>query len=134
MATTAMSWFYRAPERRPYLIAERVNNTFWDMRITGLYLAVTRAEPPFEMHGTYNSAQVRLEWEPARWLRLGTNPGAPALTRGLANILRRKPDLSYDTAEGETVWEWWLEGADKRWQEVQGRPAFRNPAWLSSEA
>ena len=132
MTTTAATWFYRTPEKIPYLLSERVNTTFWDERLGGLWLAVVNAEPPIVMQGSYNGANVRMEWEPAKWLRLSTAPAAPALANGTANVLRRKPVIGYETAEGHTVWEWWLTGADadKRWQEIQGKPAYRNPVRL----
>jgi hypothetical protein len=130
MTTTAMSWFYRAPEKVPYFIAERVNTTFWDARIAGVMLRVERAEPPIRMTGSYSGSQVTMEWEPTKWLRLSTCPAAPALANGLANILRRKPALRYDSPDGDTIWEWWIEGVDKRWQELQGKPAFKNPQRL----
>jgi hypothetical protein len=133
MAATAASWFYRMPEKRAYYLAERVNGTLWDARIYGLSLNVTRAEPPFEMRGTYNGAAVRMEWEPSKWLRLTSAPAVPGLADGLTNVLFRKPALRYETADGDTVWEWWVDGAEKRWQEVQGKPAFRRPVRLDNQ-
>jgi hypothetical protein len=130
MAATAASWFYRTPEKNAYLLAERVNGTFWDMRFGGVLFNVVRAEPPFLLHGTYLGSDVRMEWVPNQWMRLATNPAAPTLVDGLANIIRRKPNLRYDEAGGETVWEWWLEGVDKRWQELQGKAAFGTPIRL----
>lgn len=130
MAATAASWFYRTPEKNAYLLAERVNGTFWDNRYGGVLLTVTHAEAPFAMVGTYLGSDVRMEWEPTKWLRLATNPASQALVDGVANILRRKPTLRYDMAGGETVWEWWLDGADQRWQELQGKAAFGTPMRL----
>jgi len=130
MTTTAATWFYRAPENDPYLVGERVRTTYWDERIGGLWLDATQTTPPIAMRGYYNGAAVSLEWEPGRWLRLSSAPAAPALARATANILRLKPALRYEDAEGRTVWEWWVEEADKRWQEIQGKPAFHNPARL----
>ena len=132
MTTTTATWFYRAPETIPYLLSERVNTTYWDARIGGIYLQVVSAEAPIVMQGIYNGANVRLEWEPAKWLRLSTAPASPALANGTANILRRKPVIGFQTPEGHTVWEWWIAdgAADKRWQEIQGKPVFRNPARL----
>ncbi len=133
MTTTAMTWFYRAPEKIPYYIGERVNGTFWEARMPGVFLDVVRSEPPFLMEGNYNGAPIQMEWVPNKWLRLTTCPASPALAKGLANILRRKPNLSFETADGETIWEWRLEDADQRWQQIQGKPAFRNPTRLDAE-
>jgi hypothetical protein len=130
MTTSAMTWFYNPPENIPYFISERVNTTLWDERLGGVWLTVVRAEAPFEMTGTYNGATVNMTWQPAEWLRLTTCPEAPALMKGLANVLRRQPSLRYETLDGETVWEWWIEGVDRRWQEIQGRPAYGRPARL----
>lgn len=133
MTTTAMTWFYRAPEKIPYYIAERVNGTFWEARLPGVYLDVVRAEPPIMMKGNYNGAPITLAWEPAKWLRLTTLPAAPALARGVDNILGVKASLRYETDDGETVWEWRLHDAGKRWQEIQGKPIYRNPVRLEKE-
>ncbi len=130
MAATAASWFYRTPENNAYLLAERVNGTFWDNRYGGVLLTVVKADAPFVMQGVYLGSEVRMEWEPTKWLRLATNPPAPSLVEGVANILRRKPTLSFDDANGESVVEWWLEGADKRWAELQGKAAFMAPLRL----
>lgn len=98
MAATAASWFYRTPETNGYLLAERVNGTFWDNRLGGILLTAVKSEAPFTLIGTYLGADVRMEWEPNKWMRLSTNPASPALVDGLASILRRKPDLRYDEA------------------------------------
>ncbi|MCC7358857.1 MAG: hypothetical protein IT317_05240 [Anaerolineales bacterium] len=132
MAATAASWFYRAPENNAYLLAERVNGTFWDNRLGGVLLSTVRAESPFGMIGAYQGANVRMEWEPNKWLRLATSPAVPSLVDSVANILRRKPTLRFDDADGETVWEWRLEDADKRWAEVQGKAAFGAPRRLDT--
>lgn len=132
MTTTAATWFYRAPEKEAYLIGERVRTTYWEARIGGIWLDAVQVEAPIVMQGYYNGAAVQLEWEPARWMRLSSAPAAPALAHATANILRCKPALRYEDPEGRTIWEWWLDpdAADKRWQEIQGKPAFRNPTRL----
>jgi hypothetical protein len=129
MTTTAATWFYRQPEKRPYLIAERVRTSFWDQRLGGLWLDTVSAETPIKMAGYYNGAAVTLEWEPGQWMRLATKPAAPPLAQSTANLLRRKPILRYDDTDGHTVWEWWVkpEDGERRWQEIQGRPAFGSP-------
>ncbi len=132
MTTNSATWFYHTPEKIPYLLAERVRTTFWDERFGGLWLDTVRAEAPLLMEGAHNGAHVKLEWEPAKWMRLYTAPASPALAQGVSNILRRPAALRYEDSQGFTVWEWWLEGAGKRWQEIQGKPAFRNPARLDT--
>lgn len=127
MTTTAATWFYHQPEKSPFLLAERVRTTFWDMRYGGLWLDTVRAENPIAMAGTYNGAPVKMEWEPGRWLRLATRPSLQPLADGVRLILGRKATLRYADADGYTTWEWWLDGADKRWQEIQGKPAFGSP-------
>ena len=130
MTTTAATWFYRMPEKQAYLLSERVNSTFWEARLGGVWLNVDRAESPFAMSGGYNGAEISLEWEPNKWLRLQTAPESPGLAKGLANILRRGANLRYETSDGCTVWEWRLGDADQRWAELQGKPAYRNPVRL----
>jgi len=132
MTTTAATWFYRVPENQPYLLAERVNSTFWEARLGGVWLNVEKSSPPFSMAGSYNGAEVKLEWDPNKWMRLQTTPASPGLAKGLDNILHRKADFRYETPDGQTVWEWWIANADKRWQELQGKPAFRSPARLDN--
>lgn len=135
MATTAATWFYKTPENDPYLLGERVRSTFWDERFGGLWLDVVKSESPFAMAGTHDGANVRMEWEPGKWLRVYSAPPSPALVNGVSNVLRRKPRLRYEDAEGRAVWEWYLtlETANKRWQEIQGKPAFKNPERLDKE-
>lgn len=133
MTTNASTWFYRAPENIPYYINERVNSTFWEARLGGVFLDVERAQAPYLMKGNYNGTPISMEWEPARWLRLGTAPASPGLARGLSNILQRKASLSYETEDGETIWEWRLDDTDKRWEQIQGKPAFRNPVRFDKE-
>ncbi len=130
MTTTAATWFYRMPEKQAYLLAERVNGTFWEARLGGVWLNVDKAEAPFAMSGGYNGAEIKLDWEPNQWLRLQTAPETPGLAKGLANILRRRANLRYETSDGYTVWEWRIGDADRRWEELQGQPAYRNPTRL----
>ena len=130
MTTTAATWFYRAPENQAYLLAERVNSTFWEERLGGVSLNVEKSESPFAMSGIYNGADVRMEWEPNKWMRLETAPAAPALAQGLGNALRRGANIRYETPDGHTVWEWRIADADKRWQELQGKAAFGEPVRL----
>jgi hypothetical protein len=134
MTTTAATWFYRMPEKQPYLLAERVNGTFWEERLGGVWLNVMKADSPFAMAGSYNGAEVKMEWEPNKWMRLETSPAAPALAKGLGNMLRRRANFRYETPDDHTVWEWWIGDASKRWQELQGKPVFRNPARLDRES
>jgi hypothetical protein len=130
MTTTAATWFYRTPENQSYLLAERVNSTFWEERLGGVWLNVVKSDSPILMAGGYNGADITMEWEPNKWMRLETWPAAPALAKGLSNILRRRANFRYETSDNRTVWEWWIGDASKRWQELQGKPIFRNPARL----
>ena len=134
MTTTAATWFYRPPEQQPYLLAERVNGTFWEERLGGVSLSVEKAASPFAMTGNYNGADVRMEWEPNKWMRLETAPAAPALAQGLSNALRRKANFRYATPDGHTVWEWRIADADKRWQELQGKPIYGDPVRLDNNS
>jgi len=133
MTTTAATWFYRAPENEAYLLAERVNSSFWEERLGGVYLSADKTDAAYGMSGSYNGAEVKLNWDTNKWLRLETSPAEPGLAKGLANMLRRTANFRYETAQGNTVWEWWLANADKRWQEMQGKPAFHNPARLDTK-
>jgi hypothetical protein len=73
-----------------------------------------------------------MEWEPNQWLRLTAKPEAPGLVEGLRVLLMRKPTLSFTDKDGHTVTEWWVKAEDaaRRWQEIQGKPAFGEPKRL----
>lgn len=132
MNTPALKWFYSTPEKKPYLLTERLRNSFWELRLGSLWLDAVSAEAPFAAEGTFNGGLVRLEWAPNEWLRLTAKPEAPPLADGVRVLLLRKPLLSYTDAEGRTVHEWWVQpaAAEKRWQEVQGKPQFGQPVRL----
>jgi hypothetical protein len=51
MSANAGTWFYREPEHNPYMLTERLNGTFWQERIVGVYWRCIRAEPPFWPRG-----------------------------------------------------------------------------------
>ena len=132
MTIPALKWFYATPEKRPYLLTERLRNSFWQFRLGSLWLEAVNVEGPFAAEGAFNGGYVRLEWQPQQWLRLITKPAAPALVDAVRVLLLHKPLLSYTDGEGRTVYEWWVqpEAAEKRWQEVQGKPQFGGLARL----
>jgi hypothetical protein len=132
MTTTAATWFYQAPEKRPYFVAERVRTSFWDQRVFGLWLDTVSVESPVAMEGTHNGNPVKLAWEPGHWFRLATKTEDPGLAGSVSNLLRLKPVLRYTDLEGFAIWEWWVKAEDgeRRWQEVQGKPAFGSPRRL----
>lgn len=137
MSTTqpfpAAKWFYAAPEKRPYVIAERLRNSLWDLRFGDLWLDTESVEGPIVLSGLYNGGPVKLEWEPRVWFRLTVSPDAPHLANAFKILLRFKPALSFVNKDGATVYEWYPqpEAANKRWQEIQGKPAFGAPQRLS---
>jgi hypothetical protein len=130
MTTTARTWFFARPEANAYAIAERVRTTFWDARVGNIWLDVVRAESPHLMRGHNRGADVEMEWEAGRWLYLRTRPGQPELVRRVSFILGFKPALSYEGADGWSVWEWHTDGGDRRWQAIQGVPAYGHPVRL----
>jgi hypothetical protein len=137
MSTTqpfpAAKWFYAAPEKRPYVIAERLRNSLWDLRFGDLWLDTESVESPIVLSGLYNGGPIKLEWEPRVWFRLTVSPDAPHLANAFKILLRFKPALSFVNKDGATVYEWYPqpEAANKRWQEIQGKPAFGAPQRLS---
>lgn len=127
MTTTAATWFYRQPEKTKYLLEERVRTSFWDARFGSFWVNAVSTDNPIQMEGSFNGAPLQLDWEPGKWFRLSTHPAQPSLAKGLSNIILRRPvTLTYEDPQGHTVWEWRLADADKRWQEIQGKPAYRN--------
>lgn len=134
MTTTAATWFYHAPEKTPFLLEERLRTSFWDQRLGSVWLTTVSVEGPVVMTGQYNGAQVTLEWEPARWLKLTMRPAQTTLVNSVTNLLRRRPTLRYETPSGEAVWEWRVADADQRWRELQGQPACGNLQRLDKPA
>lgn len=133
MSTNASTWFYREPERDPYLIEERVNHTLWDARMPFLYFDCVSAEPPFRMVGEWHGATLEMEWEPGRVLILRAakdlpEKELPRLRRGFSLVLGiHPPSLAYEDLDGRLVTEWHTDGGEKRWQEIQGQSRYRNP-------
>lgn len=133
MTTTARTWFYTKPQGKAYDIAERVRTTLWEARVGNIWLDVVRAESPYLMRGHNNGATVEMEWESGRFLALRTQPEQPHLAKTLGFVLGFKPALRYEDGEGNTVWEWHTDGGDKRWQAIQGIPAFQHPVRLNKK-
>jgi hypothetical protein len=131
MTTTALTWFYAKPEKNAYALAERVRTTLWEARLGGIWLDTVRAEPPYLMRGRYGESEVEMEWEAGKWLALRARPAAPFLAERMAVVLRFKPAMTYEDADGWTVWEWHLDGGEKRWQAIQGIPAYKQPQRLT---
>ncbi len=131
MTTTARTWFYTKPEADAYAIGERVRTTLWEARLGDIWLDTVRAESPHLMRGRYDGAKVEMEWEAGRWLALRTGPASPGLADRLGHVLGFKPALTYQTPESWTVWEWHTDGGDKRWQAIQGIPAYSQPQRLN---
>jgi hypothetical protein len=131
MTTTSKTWFYSKPENNAYALAERVRTNLWDARIGNIWLDTVRAESPFLMAGLYDGCRIEMEWEPGSWLALRSEAPIEFLPDRLGFVLGFKPDIAYeDSANGWTVWEWHLDGGDKRWQAIQGIPTFRQPRRL----
>ncbi len=132
MTTTAATWFYHPPEKSAFLIAERVRTSLWDQRLGAVWLETERTENPVRLTGQMEDSAISLEWEPAQWLRLGTQPEAPALAHGVSYLLQRQPTLKYTDPAGNSVWEWWIQpaAAEQRWQAMQGQPSFGSPVRL----
>ena len=131
MTTTALTWFYKNPEKKAYEVAERVRTTFWDERLTALWVDCVNAEPPYRMKGHHNETQVEMEWVPGKYFKLHTLPTDQAVADAVSRVLKFKPALRYRNAEGAMVWEWHTEGGEKRWQEIQGKPLYHAPVRLS---
>lgn len=133
MATNATTWFYREPETgRPYLIAERVNHSFWNNRITHVAFECVNAEPPYRLVGVwgYDDIEVEIEYEINRVFILRMmaeeTKETKAFVIGCREILGFKPTVSYTDADGRFVTEWYVTDTERRLQEVQGNPSFKN--------
>lgn len=133
MTTTAATWFYNDPEPIPYYLEERVNQTFWQARLTNIWLKCTRAEPPYQMAGDWREVPVEIEWVPnqAFTLRVPQDSDSGDLVRSVSRVLALKPAFSYTDGQGQQVTEWHVDGGAARWQEIQGKAAFGNLQRLS---
>ncbi|MGF1506527.1 MAG: hypothetical protein ACFB51_15555 [Anaerolineae bacterium] len=123
--TNASTWFYTQPEPIPYLIAERINNTFWSARIVDVYWQCTRAEAPYQCVGDLHGDAIRMEWEPGEWLLLA-GPETEAFHQimdGISQrVLARPAAVTYRNRQGQQVYEWHAAAGSRRWNELQGDP------------
>jgi len=132
MTTSAATWFYRAPEKAPFLLAERVRTTFWDARFGDFWVDAVSTESPIRMEGIYSGQAIQFDWEPGKWFKLSTNAVSKALLEGTNLVLGLKAVLKYEDSGGQLVWEWWVnpDELEKRWKEIQGKPSYNNPLRL----
>ena len=127
MGTNATTWFYKEPETgRPYIIAERVNNTFWGNRIFDIYLTCINAESPYRLIGEWNGTEIEIEFEVQKMFILRMSTESIPFVTGCSEILGFPPAVSYTDADKRFITEWYAQDAHKRLQEVQGNPSFQN--------
>lgn len=124
MTTSALTWFYNAPEKNSFLIDERIRTSLWDARLGSIWIETVRAESPILMRGTFQGTVLELEWEPKKWCTLRTKPETKLLYGTIKNILGFNATIKYETPEGFTAWEWRLNDLKERWQAIQGQPGF----------
>jgi hypothetical protein len=133
MSANAASWFYSEPERNAFFITERLNGTFWQARIVGLYWRCTQPEPPYRAQGFMGEHMVELEWTPGQWVALKVPPGVEAgelVAQISRRILAMPASITYGDTEGRKVTEWHADGGKRRWGEIQGRAEFTQPRRL----
>lgn len=128
MATNATTWFYAEPETgRPYLIAERVNHTFWTNRINDLFFTCVSAEAPYRLVAKWQDRiDVEIEFEIKKVFILRMSEESMPFIRGCSEILGFDPTVSYTDSDKRFVTEWYAQDADRRLKEVQGNPTFQN--------
>ena len=139
MSSNAAQWFYSDPEPNAYLISERLNATFWQARIVGIYWRTLNAEAPYQARGYAGETALEMNWQPGYWLTLkvpaedeanGLPNGTliPDLVNAISKrILRIPVSLSYGDGQGGKVYEWHADGGKRRWSEIQGQPGFYQP-------
>ncbi len=133
MSTNARTWFYEQPEKSLYLITERLNGTFWQARIVGMYWRCVQVEPHYRAIGYAGNRLLELAWVPGQWLSLKAPHGFdidPLVEAVTQRVLGRPPCVTYATHDNEQVFEWHVDGGDKRWSEIQGRGEFVRPRRL----
>ncbi|MBI4769913.1 MAG: hypothetical protein HY784_05725 [Chloroflexi bacterium] len=131
MTTTALSWFYCKPETTCYEVAERVRTTFWEARLTALWLDCVSADSPYHLRGHHGESRVQMEWIPGHSFVLRTTPTDQPVAETVTRVLKLKPAFRYRDTEGAMVWEWHTGGGEKRWQEIQGKPGYHAPVRLT---
>jgi len=142
MSNNAAAWFYQEPEHNAFFITERLNGTFWQARIVGLYWRCTHPEPPFRAQGLAGKASLEMEWMPNAWLSLKVPETTltTELPEGMTvetivesiskRILGRPAAFRYGDTEGRMVYEWHADDGKHRWGEIQGRAEFLHPVKL----
>ncbi|HEC21947.1 MAG TPA: hypothetical protein ENI95_03405 [Chloroflexi bacterium] len=133
MSTNAGTWFYAEPEHQAYLITERLNGTFWQARVVSIYWRCVKDEPPFRAEGYAGDRVLELEWVPGEWLALKVPADfdATSLVEAISGrILLMPAALTFETPEGQRVYEWHTDGGEERWREIQGNPTFIHPRRL----
>jgi hypothetical protein len=145
MTSNAATWFYSEPEHNPYLIAERLNGTFWQARLVGVYWRVVNAEAPFRALGYAGKHILEMEWVPGQWLALkvpaqaiqdglATGTGTEELVENISKrVLAMPASISYGDSDGSKIYEWHMDGGAHRWSELQGKPGFMQPKRLKSK-
>lgn len=133
MSANAATWFYREPERQPFMITERLNGTFWQARLVEVYWRCVKADSPCHAEGYLGDHRLDMEWVPGQWLMLRVPPGLD--TKNLLNtfnrVLARKATLTYGDTHGNQFFEWHLDGGRARWKEIQGKAGFVKPRRLT---
>lgn len=126
MAANATTWFYSDPEKgRPYIIAERVNHTFWTNRVNDIYFRCVHAESPYRLVGEWNGTNVEIEFEVGKVFILRMSKESTQFVNGCKEILGFEPTVSYTDSDGRFITEWYAKNAEKRLREVQGNPSFQ---------
>jgi len=127
MATNATTWFYAEPETgRPYLIAERVNHTFWTNRINNIIFTCVNAEAPYRLIGDWGNIAVEIEFDVNSVFILRMSEESIPFIKGVSELLGFTPTVSYTDSDGRYIIEWYAKDANKRLDEVKGNPGFRN--------
>lgn len=134
MSANAGTWFFQEPEHHPYMLTERLNGNFWQERIVEVYWRCIRAEPPFCAQGFWGDHRLEMEWVPGDWLALKAPAEAdvlPLVESISRRILAMQVAITYVDAQDRQVFEWHIDGGEKRWQEIQGNAGFNKPRRLT---
>jgi len=133
MSANAETWFYREPEGQPFTVTERLNGNFWQEGIVGVYWRCVRAEAPFCAQGFWDDHILEMEWVPGQWLALKA-PAHVDISSLVASISMRilaiQASLTYVDPQDRQIFEWYVDGGEQRWQEIQGNAGFNKPRRL----
>jgi hypothetical protein len=125
-------WFYGTRPLSAHALAEKLQQEFWKYHACETHVCSTQAEErPYRFRAYRPGHSFELKLDPGKSLvcRSEAEHCSEADLALMVNILSRSlhsgPAFRYQDSEDCTVFEWWVQGREARWQAMQGQPAFK---------